>query len=434
MQINEKLAAEKSNKTVKVILLLAALLIISVIVTVIAALMPTRIKIEAGDTPDFYKIFNTEDYELDSSFDPDSINHPGKYELTVSYNNRSRDIVLIVVDTTAPVVRLHERIYVSSTDIIPTADDFIESITEADSYTGEILMDMNYDFQMGKSYEIEMYFKDASGNRTEVMTSILSYINDTQAPTIEVPTMLYFEIGAPITYRSSIKLSDNCIGDIKLEVDDSKVDVNKEGIYKITIKATDVAGNVATAEASVHIIPSGASVSIDDLNKRIASICNSIIKSDMTKEEKCRAVYAYVQSNIKYVSESKGEGYIEVAYNALDEKAGDCYSFFSLSKAFLDYLCIENIEIQRTEGKGEGTHYWNYVNIGTDSDPKWYHFDTTELVYNYNVSGCLLTTAQVEAYDEWRSGVYFRHFDKTKYPTSETKIITEIPELEKYMN
>ena len=153
----------------------------------------------------------------------------------------------------------------------------------------------------------------------------------------------------------------------------------------------------------------------------------------MTTEEQCRAIYNYVQSNIKYVSESKGEGYIEVAFNALDLKKGDCYSFFSLSKAFLDYLGIQNMEIQRTEGMGKGTHFWNYVNIGTADNPKWYHFDTTELVYNYNVSGCLLTTKQVEAYDAWREGVYFRHFDKTKYPTSATEIITAIPELEKYM-
>ena len=383
--------------------------------------------------PNFSEFFNTKDYKLDDEFNLDCINHPGVYKFNVSLKNRSHKVKLVVVDTTAPVVKIHSRIYVSSTNVIPTAEDFIESMKEADSYTCEFLTDMNYAFEMGKSYQIEMRFADPSGNKTEVMTSVLSYIEDKEAPTIEVPNALYFEIGAPITYKSSIKTSDNCIGKVSIQIDDSKVNYAKEGTYTITITATDAAGNVARANSLVHIIPSSTTISLDDLNERIKTICKSIITDNMTVEEKCRAIYKYVQSNIKYVSESKGTGYVEVAYNALDLKKGDCYSFFALSKAFLDYLEIPNMEIQRTEGMGKGTHFWNYVNIGTADNPKWYHFDTTELVYNYNVSGCLLTTKQVEAYDAWREGVYFRHFDKTKYPTSATEIITAIPELENYM-
>lgn len=432
MQINQKLANQKSNFTLKIIILLASVLILSTLITVIALFLPSHIRIEAGESPDFEKMFKTDDYEFDSSFNPDFINHPGKYKFKVTYKNRSKSIVLTVKDTKAPEVTLHKKICVSSTEIIPTPEDFIESISEADSYTGEFLTDMDFDFKTGRSYEIELRFSDPSGNKTQILTSVLSYVEDKEAPTIIVPSIIYFEVGSPITYKKHISVTDNCIGNIELEID-GNVDHDTEGTYDILIKATDIAGNTATANAKVQIIPSQTTVSIDDLNRRISEVCKNIINDTMTTEEKCRVIYKYVQSNIKYVSQSKGNNYIEVAFNALDTKKGDCYSFFSLTKAFLDYLGIQNLEIQRTKGMGEGTHYWNYVNIGTASNPLWYHLDTTELTAEYNVSGCLLTTAQVEAYDEWRSGVYFRHFDKTKYPASQTKIITVIPELQNYI-
>lgn len=432
MQINEKLANQKSDNIFKIILLLASMLVLAVIITVIAVFLPTHIKIEAGEAPDFEKIFKTENYEFDSSFDSDCINHPGTYKFKVEYRNRTKTIKLTVKDTSAPIVTLHKKVYASSPDITPNPNDFIETIKEADAYTGEFITDMDFDFQMGKSYEIELRFTDPSGNKTQILTSVLSYIEDKQAPVISTPSVIHFEVGAPITYKKHITVTDNCIGDVKLEIN-GNVDNTKEGSYDILIKATDLAGNISTANATVQIIPSGAAVSIDDLNEKISAVCDTIITSDMTAEEKCRAIYAYVQTNIKYTSSSTGTGYIEVAFNALDTKKGDCYSFFSLTKAFLDYLEIPNLEIQRTKGMGEGTHYWNYVNIGTVADPKWYHLDTTELIYTYSESGCLLTTAQVEAYDRWREGVYFRHFDKSKYPASETKIITETPKLNQYM-
>lgn len=437
MKITNDLINENSNKNAKIIfafiIALCAILVISITVTAIIFFMPKTIRIEAGEDPNLDAIFKTEDYDTSDDFNPDCINHPGKYKFTISYGNRSKKITLIVTDTKAPEVKLHDRIYVSSTDIIPTVEDFIDTIYEADSYTGEILMDMTYNFKMGQSYGIEIQFKDPSGNKTEVLQSVLSYIFDEEAPTITLPSTIYFEIGGAKAYRQHIKTTDNCIGKIALEVDDSGVNYDKEGTYVVKVTATDVAGNKATAETNVQIIPSSEDTSIDELNRKIAAIANSIINPNMSTEEKCRAIYTYVQSNIKYVSTSVGEGYIEVAFNALETKRGDCYSFYSITKAFLDYLGIENMQIQRTAGKGEGTHYWNYVNIGTKTHPEWYHLDTTELVYNYNVSGCLLTTKQLEAYDRWREGVYFRHFDKSLVPASATKIITPIPELENYM-
>jgi hypothetical protein len=63
----------------------------------------------------------------------------------------------------------------------------------------------------------------------------------------------------------------------------------------------------------------------------------------------------------------------------------------------------------------------------------WYHYDSTRLTAAYDVSGCLLTDAQVDAYDAWRAGDYFRIYDKSKYPATDVRIITDIPELTPYL-
>ena len=158
----------------------------------------------------------------------------------------------------------------------------------------------------------------------------------------------------------------------------------------------------------------------------------------MTKEEKCRAIYAYVQKTIAYYPTSVSDDYVEAAYHSLFiDGAGDCFSYFAAAKALLDYVGIENMDIERSEDGVEGTHFWNYVNIGTSDAPAWYHFDCTELTSKYNESGCLLTNAQVKAYDDWRYddlGTNFRQYDKSKYPKASTKQITDTPNLKDYMD
>ena len=84
--------------------------------------------------------------------------------------------------------------------------------------------------------------------------------------------------------------------------------------------------------------------------------------------------------------------------------------------------------MKRAEGGAAGEHYWNLVNIGTKDVPKWYHYDANPISGQYSVSGCLLTDAQVAAYDAWR-GEGYRKYDASGIPASATEIITDIPEL-----
>ena len=170
----------------------------------------------------------------------------------------------------------------------------------------------------------------------------------------------------------------------------------------------------------------------DELLKKIADIAKGIIDDGMTSEQKCRAIYAYIQDKIEYAPLSyKSDRYL-AAYNALFVTGeGDCYSYFAAAKAFFDYLGIENRDMQRAAGYTDDTHYWNLVNIGEGGDDSWYHFDATVMRQEYKINSCLLTDAQIEAYSEMRP--YFYKHDKRNLPSSSDEIITENPILDSYI-
>ena len=249
---------------------------------------------------------------------------------------------------------------------------------------------------------------------------------DTTAPVIEIGE-IRINIGDGIAWKKQATVTDNSDGKIEISVDSSSVNTSAEGTYTVTYTATDESGNSASASATV--IVGTMEVTEDMLYSEIDRVISQIIKPEMNTEDKVRAIYAYVQDNINYASTAKTEDFVYAAYMALfSSGTGDCYSYFAASKAFFERLGIENIDMKRIEGAAVGDHFWNLVNIGTKAAPRWYHYDANPVSGQYSVSGCLLTDAQVEAYDVWR-GEGYRKYDKSGVPASAAEIITDIPEL-----
>ncbi len=421
-----------------VIFALMILIAADIALITIFSISGKTIRIEAGDRIDLADVFKDADAEFDADFDTDMLDHPGTYKTYVYVGSKKKQLKIVVTDTKAPEITLHEKVCISSLDFALTPEHLVKSGYDPDGYSGHFITNMNFEFRMGSSYAVKVYYTDPSGNRTEDMQAVISFIKDTEAPVIEINGDISFATDDAISYKQFIKVSDNCIGDIALEVDDSKVDYKTIGEYEITVNATDLANNTSTLTAKVSIT-AGKSYdpSLEKLNKKLSELMPSIINGDMTSEQKCRQIYNYVQKNITYASTSKSDDYVDVAYDALFvSKEGDCFAFFAAAKAMLNYLEIENMDIERSDDGIDGTHFWNYVNIGTKESPRWYHFDCTRLNAKYNESGCLLTLAQVEAYDKWRyesDHVYFRQYDRSKYPKTSTEIITETPNIKDYM-
>ena len=273
--------------------------------------------------------------------------------------------------------------------------------------------------------EYRLILTTSRGKRTLILT-----VTDTTPPVIEGVADITVYVGESVAYRKNITLTDNAGDeDITLRVDSSAVNTAQEGAYTVVYSATDAAGNTASATASVYVKAQNTNEAL--LMEGVKKICNEILTPTMSVEDKLRAVYQYVQSGISYVNYSDKTDWVGEAYNGLFVTgSGDCFTYFAAAKAFLTYLDIPFIELQRAPGLTEETHYWMLVNISdTPGVRTWYHYDATRLRAQYNHSGCLLTDKQAQAYNKVRPHFYTHNMDCP--PTSDI-IITDTPELEPY--
>ncbi len=381
-----------------------------------------------GELPNPYRLIGAEGAAYVAGFDESCVNRPGQYDIPMTdAAGNAYTLKLTVRDRTRPVVTTKHVYYAKGVDT-PDALDFIHTIEEADEYTAAFTCELPDLAEIG-DYDITFRVKDASGNETKDLHSMLTVIEDTAAPTFATVPELSTYIGEPVAYRKGLVVTDNCSGEIHLQVDSSSVDLTVPGDYEVRYSATDASGNTSWATTVIHVYEN--KVTEEQLNTRIDEVIATIITPDMNKEAQLRAVYTYVYGHISYIPDSDKSDWVRAAYDGLFMAgAGDCYNYFAASIAFCRRLGIDYREIQRTPGAAEGTHYWLLVNIGTAEAPAWYHFDCTHLRASYEHSGCLLTDAQVRAFSRFRAGFYA--YDTTAYPASATVVVTPTPHLDKY--
>ncbi len=385
--------------------------------------------LEAGeDLPSPYRLVGADGAAYVAGFDESCVNRPGKYTIPMTdAEGRKYNLKLTVRDRRAPVVTT-KHVYYAKGVGVPNALDFINTIEEADEYEAYFECDLPDMDQIG-DYDITFRVEDASGNRTKELHSILTVIEDYEAPTFTVVPELSAFVGEAIAYRKGLVVEDNCGGEVDVQVDSSAVDTNTPGDYTVSFTATDASGNTSWATTNIHIYEN--QVTEEQLNEQIDAVIAQIITPDMDKEAQLRAVYRYVYDHIAYTSDSDKSDWVRAAYDGLFMTgSGDCFNYFAAAIAFCRRLGIDYREIERTPGAAEGTHFWIMVNIGDDEKPRWYHFDCTHLRASYSHSGCLLTDQQIKAFNRFRAGFYA--YDSSKYPATDKTIITRTPDLEKY--
>ncbi len=413
-------------------LLAAAVLALVVMLVIDIAGFDRKLTLEAGDKlPSASEITGHAGAKYEYDEDAVDITVPGEYEIYAVYGNKRVKVRLTVQDTTAPKADVRE-LTVNKDGPYPAAIDFFDNIVDASEVTAKFSDNVNVS-ECG-SYEVSLVLSDAYSNKRTYKT-VINVIIDTTPPVITGPSAVIGYVGEAVAYRKDITVTDNCFGEVTLEVDSSKVNASVVGIYTAVYTATDKSGNSSRLELPVEIRKE--QISREKLMEKIESIISTekLISSSMTKEEQVKAVYNYVKNptasasdaRIRFTDESNTDrtDWMYEAWLTLSKGEGDCYSYFSVSKAFFEYLGIENKDIQRTPD-GSGTHFWSMVNIGTSSNPKWYYYDSTRLAGHFSVVGdnsCLFTEAQLESYQTSNGTTGFYKYNHSGYPTVETAII-----------
>ena len=241
-------------------------------------------------------------------------------------------------------------------------------------------------------------------------------------------------IGNIPIYKKMIIVEDNVdsLDDIIIKIDNKEVDINKEGEYKVYYTVMDTSGN--TTEFTIIYIVKRNDYKYEDLEELIGQKAAELgITKTMSDTQKVKKIYEYVnskstiafndESNIPNINRANWEvDWIEEAIRVLDTREGDCYSYYSLSKAFFEYFGIDNIGIKRAERSDEpGTHFWSVVKV----ESGWYYYDSTRLAGEFEDktrNACLITEAKLKGYRTSDGGEEFYLMDK---PSGFPKIATK---------
>lgn len=241
---------------------------------------------------------------------------------------------------------------------------------------------------------------------------------DTTAPEFTFSEDFEIEEGDSVAYKSHVQATDDSGEEPEITVDNSNVDPETPGTYQVTYTATDAAGNSSTVTVTMTVTEA-APYSEKKVGPMVDEIIASVTTEDMSEFEIAEALYWWVKDNISYSAvDSETENIWEGAYQALNDRKGDCFTYYAIYAALLTRAGIENMCVTRVNGPSD--HYWNLVNFGEG----WYHCDTGPGSSNYRITCFMQTDAQLESYDAWDEECHeFYQFDGSILPERATKII-----------
>lgn len=327
----------------------------------------------------------------------------GTHDVNMLLDGKEVTAKLTVTDTVPPVVAV--KVINGWVGKAIPAGDFIQSITDATEVTCAYVEEPDWSKEGSGSAQITA--TDAAGNSVQETVSY-SLKKDTVAPEVSL-SVIDIIIGEPVSYKKAVGYSDNCdsIDELKLEIDNSKVDPSREGTYDVTYTVTDTAGNSTTKTGKVNVLAEKPIYYDEDkVNEEADKVLAEILKDDMSQLEKARAIYNWVHSHIGYINHSEKGDWVRGAYEGLVKRQGDCFVYASTSKVLLTRAGINNMDIVKSAVNP--SHYWNLVDVGEG----WYHFDATPR--KDKTVFFMWTDAQLKEYSENHKNTHI--YDASLYP------------------
>ena len=252
--------------------------------------------------------------------------------------------------------------------------------------------------------DVQIRLRDNGGNET-IVTSHINLKADTEAPVITGPKDISIITGQAIAYKDNVKVTDNADPDITFKVDNSEVDVDKEGTYTVTYSAEDRSGNKTEVKITVTVVY--RPYTEEDLWELCDKILAQIIKPGMTEKQKVEAIFNWVDWSIKYQGHATKISWIQGAYEGIRDRIGDCFTTASACHALYSRAGFETFMIERYPIT-HSQHFWNAVKI----DGVWYHCDA--LTKDDGTRFFMWDSAKLKAYSDSHRG--YHYYDASKYP------------------
>ncbi len=331
-----------------------------------------------------------------------NMNELSDYEVAVTVGGKEYISVLHLVDTTAPEVEVREtEIY---TDEELNLEDLILRIDDCTETKSAFACPVR--LAAAGIYYIPIVVTDLGGNSVWVWAKV-HVLKDMEPPVITGVQELSIKAGENISYKRGVKVSDNHDQNVKLEIDNSTVNLNKVGDYQIVYSAEDNAGNRTEIPTVLHILEPGVEGATEEIvNAEADAILAEITTEDMTQYEVAKAIFDWIYNNIKNTNVAPKTTWVEGAYRGLFERKGDCFVYAMTSKCLLTRAGIPNMDIGFKNPNR--MHYWNLIDLGEG----WYHWDVTKRING----DCFFYVSDdvIRAYSSIHNGSHA--YDPSKYP------------------
>lgn len=257
--------------------------------------------------------------------------------------------------------------------------------------------------------------ESSSASPTESTTPTETTPRDTVAPELVGVHDFVIYQGDTISYYSGISATDDEDPNPTITVDNSAVDLSKEGEYQAIYICKDAAGNETRVVATVTVLQKKEGYAdLETIYAEVDAKLAQIVKEDMTDRQKVEAIYIWARSSLGYSDHFDHNDYRQAAYLMLTKNSGDCYGYFAVTKLMFERLGIPNIDVQKVKNYEEDSnHYWSLVSV--DGGQTWYHFDATPRKGSGD-DFCLVTDAFLDAYSDAHKKCHNR--DKSLYPAT----------------
>ncbi len=324
---------------------------------------------------------------------------PGSYPVELEVNGRRVTGTVEVVDTIAPVASVKEqKIYLKDA---PKAEYFVEKIVDSTPVTVSYKDKPNFD-KPGK-ITFQVILKDSTGNITELPVTA-EVIEDKEPPEFQGLSDKVVFIGDSVSYKKGVTVTDNRDKKVTFSVENSEVNLQKEGTYPVTYTAKDEAGNKAVKTIKLEVKKFVANE--ETVNALCDELLQQITNQNMTKREIAYQIYLWVRGHISYSGDSDKSDWLAEAFRGMTKRSGDCFTYFAVSQAMLSRVGIDNLEVRRINGRTR--HFWSLVNCGDG----WYHFDSCP--NKDHKATFMLTEDQAEELTKSRGNNYYV-YDKSLY-------------------
>jgi hypothetical protein len=311
----------------------------------------------------------------------------GSYEILIKVGKKTYSSTLKIIDTVAPTAIVQDV----SIEINGTLTPETLIISTSDESELTISFKSKPKLITVGNHEVIVVISDTSGNTSEYPVNV-EVVFDKTAPLIVEERQLYVLVGSnSADYWDKVSVSDTKSAIKATEFNDQQVNLNKIGVYPVTLSATDEAGNTAMVTRNVNVVRETTYYTMmaleDPTNNKadafVEAVIAEIISDDMTQTEKMRAIYDLLLNEMVYQTDLSHDYAIDT-YNKIDDYGlvsftkfkGHCFHYAAMAALLLDTL---NLEMTLIEGEGYSYsaeshfvhHFWILIKV----DGQYVHFD-----------------------------------------------------------